>query len=86
MPAADCVESAERVQGVCWLCGAYCWHARASVWVATSFRLHFGVHKYANAWWSLQIFACRNYVFDSVSFVCVPSPPDASPALPSLSL
>ena len=32
-----------------------CWHACASVWIATSFRPRPRMHKHANAWWSLQL-------------------------------
>ena len=32
-----------------------CWHACASVWIATSFRPRPRKHKHANAWWSLQL-------------------------------
>ena len=32
-----------------------CWHACASVWIATSFRPSPRMHKHANAWWSLQL-------------------------------
>ena len=41
------------------LCGA---HGARAVWIATSFRLRPRMHKHANAWWSLQLFACRNDV------------------------
>jgi hypothetical protein len=33
------------------------WHARASVWIATSFRPCPRMHEYANAWWLLQLHA-----------------------------
>jgi hypothetical protein len=31
------------------------WHASASAWVATSFRLRPRMHKHANAWWSMHL-------------------------------
>ena len=31
------------------------WHACASVWIATSFRLRPRMHKHANAWWSMHL-------------------------------
>ena len=31
-------QNAHREHG-CWVCGMHCWHTRASVWIATSFRL-----------------------------------------------
>ena len=32
-----------------------CWHACASVWIATSFRPRPRMHKHANAWWSMHL-------------------------------
>jgi hypothetical protein len=32
-----------------------CWHTRASVWIATSFRSRPRMHEHENAWWSLQL-------------------------------
>jgi hypothetical protein len=37
-----------------------CWHARASVWIATSFRLRPCMHKHTNTWWSLQLHTLRS--------------------------
>ena len=34
-----------------------CWHACASVWIATSFRPRPRMHKHANAWWSMHLHA-----------------------------
>ncbi len=34
-----------------------CWQARASVWIATSFRPHPRIHKHENACWSLPLHA-----------------------------
>jgi hypothetical protein len=55
MTAAHCVDHKESVQDDCWLCGTHCWHACASVWIPTSFRLRPDMHKHANTWGSLQL-------------------------------
>ena len=49
---ADSVPDALPARQTTRLC---CWHACASVWIATSFRPRPRKHKHANAWWSLQL-------------------------------